>query len=264
MAGANPLSRPPQSWIDAAADAEMKVIDDDGTMPLRYHIRKIDAKGDVVRLQIETKQGAVARLISRNGELLTTTEDQAEQQRLRDIAAHPQEFVRHHKRDAATRQDTLALVKLMPQAMLYSYTPGQPQSPNFAGQQVVLDFKPNPQFHPPSMTSEMLTGLAGRLWIDVRSGRMVRVEARVLRPVSFGWGIVGKIYPGGTISLDQANPGGDRWVYSRLDMHLSLRVIVKGVAMNDRMSAADFEVLPAPVDVQEAVNMLLSVHVPTR
>jgi len=264
LPSAEALSRSPKSWVEGAVAHEIKIIDDDGSMPLRFRVHKVDAKGDVVRLEIETRQGGVARLVERNGQPLTAAEDEAEQARLRDILAHPDEFVRHHKRDAGTRQDTIALVRQMPAAMLYSYAPGQPQTASFAGRQVVLDFKPDPAFHPPSMASEILTGLEGRMWIDPRSSRMVRVEARVLHPVSFGWGIVGKIYPGGTIGLEQANPAGERWIYSRLDMRLNMRVVVKGLAMNDRMSASDFQPLPAPVDVKQAVNLLLAMKVPTR
>lgn len=259
-----PLSRPPRSWVDAAVSHELKVIDDDGHQPLRFRVHKIDAKSDTVRVEIETPQGGVARLVERNGQPLTATEDAAEQQRLRDVLDHPAEFARHHKRDAGTRQDTLSLVKQMPAAMLFSYVPGQPQWQGYTGLQVAIDFKPNPAFHPPSMAAEMLTGIEGRLWIDARSGRVVRIEAHVLKPVSFGWGIVGKIYPGGTLALEQANPAGDRWVYSRLDMHLNMRVVVKSIAMNDRMTASDFEALPAPVSMEEAVKLLLSMQVATR
>ena len=258
------LGRSPHAWAETAIAHELRIIDDDGSQPLRFRIHKVDAKSDTVRAEIETKSGTAARLVQRNGQPLTAVEDTAEQDRLREIMSHPEEFVRHHKRDAGTKQDTMALVKQMPSAMLFTAPEGQPQWPGFAGQQVVLDFKPNPAYRPPSMAADMLTGLEGRVWIDARSGRMVRVEARVLKPVSFGWGILGKIYPGGTLSLEQANPAGERWVYSRLDMHLNLRVVVKNLAMNDRMAASDFEALPGPVTVQEAVQLLLAMHVPTR
>lgn len=258
------LARDPRSWVDSAVAYERNVIEGDSALPLRYRIRKVDHKNDVVRVEMETRQGAVARLVERNGEPLTAAEDAAEQERLKDVLAHRAEFVKHHKRDAGARQDTLALVAQMPAAMTYTYAPGQPQSASFAGPQVVLDFEPNRNYHPPTMASEMLTGVAGRIWIDRRSGRVVRVEAHVLHPVSFGWGLVGKIYPGGTIVLEQANPAGDRWVYSKLDLHLNLRVVVKGVAMDEGMSATGFEVLPGPLDVEDAVRQLLAMKIPTR
>jgi hypothetical protein len=262
--GTTMTDRPPRAWVQAAAAYEAKIIDDDGSQPLRFRIHKIDAKGDTVRVQVETREGSVARLVERNGQPLTVAEDAAEQERLRDILASPEAFVRHHKRDAGTRDDTLSLVRLMPGAMRLTYAPGQPQWHGFSGQQVVIDFQPDPAFRPPNLAADMLTGLAGRLWIDPRSGRMLRVEARVLKPVNFGWGLIGRIYPGGTLVLEQANAVGERWLYSHLDMHLNMRVVVKSVAFNDQITAGDFQPLPAPLTVQQAVDLLLEMHIPTR
>jgi hypothetical protein len=252
----------PLSWIQTAANNELQIITNSGNPPLRYRVHKIDAKGDVVRDVIESKDGAVARLIERDGFPITPSEDAAELVRLQAILDSPADFIRHHRRSDSTRDDTLQLVKLMPHAMICTYAPGQPQLPNIPTPQVVLDFSPDPAFHPPNMASDLLTGLAGRLWIDSRTGRMTRVEGHVLRPVNFGWGIVGRIYPGGTIVLDQTQPLPGRWIYSRLDTNLSMRVIVKTVTMTDHMSAFGFQPLPAPMTVQQAVHALLDTHIP--
>jgi hypothetical protein len=255
----------PRSWIEAATANELPIINDNGTLPLRYRIHKIDAKGDVVREVIETRDGSVARLIERGGQPLTSAEDAAERERLQAILDSPADFIRHHKRDSSTRDDTLQLVRLMPQAMLYTFTPGQPQLPNVADPQVVLNFEPDPAFHPPNLASDLLTGLAGRIWIDARTHRMTRIDGRVLKPVNFGWGILGRIYPGGVIELDQNQPTPNRWIYSQLNMHLTLRVVMfKSVNMDDRMSAFDFQPLPAPVSVQQAVHLLLDTKIPLR
>jgi hypothetical protein len=102
------------------------------------------------------------------------------------------------------------------------------------------------------------------MWIDAQSRRVVRIEGLILQPVNFGWGILGKIYPGGTLVLEQANASGDRWIYSKLDTNLTMRVVVKIIAMNDKMMASDFRPLPAPMSVQDAVHTLLAMPVPLR
>lgn len=251
----------PRSWAEAAAQNELSVISENTSLPLRYRVRKVDAKGDTTREVIETREGAVARLVERNGQPLTTAEDAAERQRLQDELASPSEFLKHRKRDNITRRDSIELVRLLPQSMINTYTPGQPQPPGATSPQVVLDFRPDPEFRPPTMLADVLTGFAGRVWIDSRSRRMTRIEAHVLHPVNFGWGIVGKIYPGGTIELEQANPSGDRWIYSHVDAHLTVRVVVRTVPMNDRMTATDFRPLPTPVSFEQGIRMLLSMPV---
>ena len=48
----------------------------------------------------------------------------------------------------------------------------------------VLQATPLPGYRPPNMESEALKGMRGRLWIDETSFQWVKVEARVVHPVS--------------------------------------------------------------------------------
>jgi len=255
---------PARTWVESAAANELHVIQDDGKLPLRYRTHKVDNKEDITREVIETRDGSVARLLERNGQKLTAEEDTAERERLKEILASPDDFIRHHKRDDPMRHDSLQLVSQMPQAMIFSYTTGQPQLPGATGRQIAIDFKPNPNYKSPQTLDNLLTGIEGRMWIDARSHRMVRIEGQVLQPVNFGWGILGKIYPGGTIVLEQANAARDRWVYSQLDTHLTLRVVWKTMPMDNHMTAYNFQPLPSPLSVQEAVRTLLAMPVPLR
>jgi hypothetical protein len=249
----------PRSCIEAAAVNEQHIINDDGSFPLRYRIRKVDAKNDVTRDIIESKQGTVARLVQRNGQPLTAQEDAAERARLTGMLGSPSDFIKHHKRDNAARGYSMDLVREMPRAMIYTYTPDQPQRPNAAEQEVVIDFTPDPHYKPPTLVADILTGLQGRMWIDRKSLRVTRIEGRVLHPVDFGWGMLARIYPGGTVEFEQANAGGDRWAYSHLRENITIReMMVKTVQQHTDMDAADFKILPAPVSYQEAIHILLA------
>ena len=255
----------PRSWVETAANNELHIIDDDGSVPLRYRVRKIDGHSDTTREEIETRQGDVARLIERNGQPITTSEDAAEKERLNAILRYPSDFIKHHKRDSSMRKDVMQLVSMMPQAMIYSYVPNQPQQPGAKSPQVVIDFKPDPRFKPPTMYADLLTGVEGRMWIDAESHRLTRIEGHVLQPINFGFGLVAHIYPGGTIEFEQANPGGERWVYSHLVEHLSVRaMLVKTIPEDNQMTASDFRLLPAPVSFQDAVHLLLAMQIPLR
>jgi hypothetical protein len=253
-----------REWAEAAAQNELSIIQDDGTLPLRYRIRKVDAKGDTTREVIETREGAVARMIERNGQPLTAAEDAAERQRLKDELASPEEFRKKRKRADLTRHDSMELVRLMPEAMINTFVAGQPQPPGASSPQVVVDFHPDPAFKPPSMLADVLTGFAGRTWIDAKSRRVTRIEAHVLHPVNFGWGILGRIYPGGTLELEQVDAGDNRWVYSHVDTHLTVRVVVKTMSVNDRMTASDFHLLATPVSFEQGIHMLQAMPVQLR
>jgi hypothetical protein len=92
---------------------------------------------------------------------------------------------------------------------------------------------------------------------------MTRSEGHILHTVNFGWGFVAKIYPGGTIELEQKAVDGKRWAYSRLDENLTIReVMVRTVSDKTKMSAWDFKPLPASMSFQDAVHALLAMPTP--
>jgi hypothetical protein len=248
----------PQSWAEAAANNELRIIDDDGSFPLRYRMRKVDAKGDTTRDVIESRQGTVARLVQRNGQPITAAEDAAERERLQAQINSPSDFAKHHKRDNAARNYSMELVRQTSHAMIFTYTPGQPQRPNFAGPQIVLDFTPDPHYKPSSLIDDTLTGIEGRVWIDRKSQRVLRVEGHVLHPIDFGWGVLGRIYPGGHVEFEQTNAGSDRWAYAHVREDLTIRMIIKTMQEHQSMDAADFQLLPAPLNYQEAIRILLA------
>jgi hypothetical protein len=259
------LSVPPRSWaVDAAAN-EVVALHHDGSY-LRYRMHVIDEKGNQTRDIIESKDGSVARLILRNDRPLTDAEDKAEQQRLNDMLASPERFSRHIKNDATGRKIADQLVKLMPDAMVYTYTPGQPQTGrNDGALEVVLDYKPNPAFKPPTTTAEALTGLEGRMWIDAKNHHLVRMEGTIFRGVNFGWGLVAHIYPGGKLLLEQTDAGGGRWIFTRFTEDVSVRALmVKTMNVHTNVEASSFQTLPGPMSYQDAIRLLLNTPLPGR
>ena len=254
----------PQSWAQDVIRNEIKVIESSDKVPLRYRQRRVGAKGDMTREIIASRDGNVGRLVERDGQPITAAEDADERERLNDLLSSPDDFYRHHRKDLETRDSVIKVVGLMPEAMLYSYALGQPQLKGSQGQ-VVLDFRPNPDFHPPTMFAECLTGLEGRVWIDPRTRTLTRIEARVLRPVNMGFGILAKIYPGGTLSLDQTNVGEDHWVYSHLDEHVTARVLmVKNYPENTVITSWDFRPMASLLSYEDGIRTLLAMPVATK
>jgi hypothetical protein len=262
--GASLLAAPARSWaVDGANNEVLVILHSDSFLRYRYHT--VDEKGDRVRDQIETPQGTVARLIQIDGRALTPEEDRDERARLNALIASPSSFTQHVRRELQNKKMGVALLKMMPDAMLWSYAPGQPQLPNRAAGEpalVVLDFKPNPGWSPPSMDANVLTGLAGRVWIDPTSHRLIRIEANVCHAVNFGWGMIAKIYPGGTVTLEQTHAGGDRWIVNHVVEQLTVRALmVKNVKQRLVFDTWDEKQVDS-MSYQQAIRMLLDTPLP--
>lgn len=253
-----------RQWAVDCANNEILVIRHPGSY-LRYRLHEVDEKGDSVRDQIETPQGSVARIIQRDGRPLTPEEDADERARLQADIDSPSGFARHIKREDDNRTMGVNLLKLMPDAMLWSFAEGQPQLPNppaGAPPLVVVDFKPNPNWSSPNIEADPLTGLEGRAWIDPRTRRVVRLEGHLFHAVNVGWGMVAHIYPGGTVTVEQANVSGERWVVSHIVEQLTLRALmVKTVRQRLVFDTASYQEVPA-MTYQQAVKMLLDTPLP--
>jgi hypothetical protein len=264
-AGAASLtSIPPRSLIVDAATNELIALHHKDSY-LRYRMETINEKGEQVRDVVESKDGTVARLILKDGKPLTADQDKAERQRLNDMIANPTAYAKHVKNGEAEKKMADVLVPLMADAMINTYTPGQPQSGRNGGApEIVLDYKPNPKWVPPSTEAQALTGLEGRVWIDAKTHYVVRMEGTVFRGVNFGWGMLAHIYPGGKLVMNQTNVGGNRWIFTDFSMELSVRALmVKTLNIRSSAKASGFQTL-GPMSYQDAIHLLLETPLPDR
>jgi hypothetical protein len=78
-----------------------------------------------------------------------------------------------------------------------------------------LQLEPNPDFRPSSMTAEILTHARAIIWIDHETGHLARAEADIIRDVSFGGGILGKVYRGGHFEMIQSEVAPGLWLPTR-------------------------------------------------
>jgi hypothetical protein len=86
-----------------------------------------------------------------------------------------------------------------------------------------IDLTPNPNFHPKSIYQEAMIHITAKIWIDHETSQMVRAEAHVMKDLSIGAGILGKLYRGGVFSLEQAEVAPGIWLPSRYQFDYSAR-----------------------------------------
>jgi hypothetical protein len=249
--------------VDAAANELIALHHKDSY--LRYRMETVNEKGEQVRDVIESKDGTVARLIMRDGKPLTAEQDKAERQRLTDIIASPAAYAKHVKNTESEKKMADTLVPMMADAMINTYVPGQPQSGRNGGApEIVLDYRPNLEWVPPSTEAQALTGLQGRVWIDAKTHYVVRMEGTIFRGVNFGWGMLAHIYPGGKVEMNQVNVGGNRWIFTDFSMELTVRALmVKTLNIHSSAKASRFEII-APMSYQDAIHLLLATPLPDR
>ena len=225
---------------------------------VRYRMHTIDAKGDQVREVIQSKDGAVARLLTREHRALTAEEDEAERTRLQALLDDPEGYRKHASGDTSGKKMAQELIKLLPDAMIFTYVDGQPQRASAKEAEIVVDYKPDPAWTPPTMVSAGLTGIEGRMWLDAKTHAMVAMNGQIFHSINFGLGMVARIHEGGTLSLEQGEVAPGKWFFTRFVEHINVRALmVKSIHEDGDTTATDFaEVNPMPY--QEAIHTLLA------
>jgi hypothetical protein len=241
-----------QALVERALATEMHTAQD-STRPMRYRLRKSSPRLTSTKEILETKDGAVARLVSINDAPLSPEDEQREQARLDGLLSDPSRQ-RHRKQNED--DDTgraLKVLRALPRAFLYQFV-GAGTGPS--GNVEKFTFKPNPAFTPPDLETQVLTAMTGELWIDATEQRVTRLEGHLQQDVDFGWGILGRLNKGGWIVIEQANVGAHQWRIVRFQMVMSGRVLFKNKSFDTLEVESGFTPLPVGLNYRQAIQML--------
>ncbi|MGB8537998.1 MAG: hypothetical protein WCD57_16370 [Acidobacteriaceae bacterium] len=219
-----------------------------------YRQHKVDPKGSVVKQIVETKDGDVARLIERNGKPLPPEEEQAEIDRLNNLLAHPEIQEHRHKKEQEDSARGDEMVRMLPDAFLYTFE-GMVEGPS--GLCYRLKFRPNPAFTPPDREGEVYHGMVGELWVDQSQLRLAKIDAHLISDVNFGWGVLGRLYKGGSILVQNADMGLHHWETIHLKLNLQGKLLMlKNVDYSTTEDFSDFKIQPEELGYQEAIRLL--------
>ncbi len=241
-----------QALVDRALATELRTAQDPNR-PMRYLLRKSSPRLTTTKEIVETRDGAVARLLSINDKPLNPADEQNEQARLNLLAGNPN-LQRHRKQ--GEDQDlgiVLKLLRMLPNAFLYHY---ESSSAGPAGPIQRFSFRPNPQFSPPDFESQALTAMTGELWIDASGERVMRLEGHLEQDTDYAWGILGKLNKGGWIVLEQQDVGQNQWRIVHFQMQISLRILFKTKDFDTVEQMTRYVPVPVGLDYRQAIEML--------
>ncbi len=211
-----------QALVGRALATEIRTAQDPNH-PMRYLLRKTSPRLTTTKEIVETRDGAVARLLSINDKPLSQANEQKEQARLDAWLSDPS-LQRHRKQgeDAGYRALCLKLLRMLPNAFLYQYA-GLLQAHRdtlWHGREIHIQAQSRDSAHP-TTRRQALTALSGEIWIDPAQERVTRLEGHLQQDTDYGWGILGKLDKGGWVSIEQADVGGRQWRITHVQMEMS-------------------------------------------
>ena len=241
------------SLVAAAVALELK--DNGRDLHFMYRLNKKTPERTETREALETDAGTVARVLAINNAPLTPEQQQAESARLQEYISTPSKWTRRQKQQQEDANRVRQMVAALPQAFNYTYA-GNDAGPDGA-QLVRLSFQPNPQWTPPTRELRVYTAMQGIMWLDSASKRLVRIEAKLFRDVDFGWGILGRLYKGGSFQIEQRPLGDGRWETTKTVLDFDGKMLMlKALHIKMTETLSDFRRVPDKISLAEGIKML--------
>ena len=246
------ISPQEDTLVTRALAAELKAAQDT-SHPMQYRLRKSSPRLTSTKEIVETRDGAVARLLLINDTAPSSLDRNKDDARLDGLLTDPS---RQERRKQSEQNDTaraLKVLRALPRAFVYRYAGSVP---GISGTIERYTFSPNPKFNPSDLELLVLTAMTGELQIDSRQQRVVRLEGHLQQDVDFGWGILGRLNKGGWLVIEQGEVAEGQWRIVRFKMEMSGRVFIKTRSFDTTEEQSQFARVPVGLSYQQAIEML--------
>ena len=249
----------PAELVRKAVQNEIKAVNDD-TAHFLFRGTKTTPQGSTTRLYVETKEATAGLVIAYNGKPLTPEQRRAEEARVERFINHPEELRKKREQERASAERTLRIVRALPDAFLFEYAGEEPGSEGIgrAGAPLVkLNFRPNPNYQPPSRVEEVLTAMQGYVLVDAVRYRLASIDGTLFKAVGFGWGILGHLDPGGRFMVQQQEVGDNLWEISGMTLSFTGKILlVKNLSISSTEIFSGFKRVPTDLTFAQALELL--------
>jgi hypothetical protein len=246
------LPTSPDVLVRQVVNNELKESQDPNAL-FSFKQRTEKPKGNTVKQMVETPDGLIGRVVSKNNQPLSPDEQKAEDARVNRLL-DPSQMQDKRKEQKEDEERTRTMVRAMPDAFIYKY---QGTEPGKNGSELVkLHFTPNPNFNPPSRETLVYQGMEGDMWIDARAMRMAKIDGVMMRDVTIGWGILGRLDKGGRFIVEQSEVSKGHWDTTKLALDFTGKALIfKSIRIKSTDTFSDFRPIPK-MSVAQALDYL--------
>jgi len=217
----------------------------------RYVERDISPDGSSTNDQIATPRGYVDRLIAADGHPPNQQQIEKNAQFLAKLAASTRLQQSRFKDQQSDTQRRDNVIRDVPNAFIFTDAGRDQQG------RIMLKFRPNPDFKPSSRQSLILQGMAGEMWIDPVTQRMVKIDGTLTQNVTIGWGFLARFNKGGTFLLEQSQGPDGTWHQKLLSVRFDGTVLIfKHLHIHETQIRCCFKQVQRNLTLQEAVHLL--------
>ena len=236
--------------IARATEHELQALE--SPVPFRYQERLEWPWGSETRSVIETSEGRADRIVQFADEPLSSEQQSKQERRLKKLLSDHDAVKNELQDQKAETQRRIRMVKAFPKAFFF----------DFVGRENGLlrfEFRPNPEFSPKDRETQMYRGMEGKVWLEPVHERIVQVQGKLVKDVSFGWGIFGHLNKGGIYEISQTQLSPGIWRITTLNVDVKGRMFfLNSFRFVRRESNSHFRAVSASLTYPAAVQTLLA------
>jgi len=117
-----------------------------------------------------------------------------------------------------------------------------------------IGLDPNPAFQPRSRTASLLARVRATVWVDEAAGQLARLDAEIIRDLTFGGGVFGKVYHGGRFAMEQTEIAPGIWLPTRYEYNYEGRKFVFSFEVHERTEASHYRRIGPPREALVAIR----------
>lgn len=205
---------------------------------------------DTVKLVIQCTEANLSELVEINGHPPTAQDHQNDLNHIQQLLTDPGLRARQRKAEAHDSQQADDLTRLLPTAFIWHVV-------NRNDGQITMAYRPDPNFSPPSMSARVLAAMSGTVTIVESTMRLKTLNGRLMRPVEFGWGLLGRISAGGTFQIVRQEVGPGIWQITQTHVHISGHALFfKTIGDQEDEIDSDWKPVPDSVNLQKAAQWI--------
>jgi hypothetical protein len=118
--------------------------------------------------------------------------------------------------------------------------------------------EPNPDYRPTTRFGSVFEHVHAAIWIDEQETQMARIDADIDSDIAFGGGILGKVYRGGHIVMEQQEVEPGIWMPTLFTYDVDGRRFLFGFGVHERTEISAYRRLGPPEQAIEIIRKELN------
>jgi hypothetical protein len=208
-----------------------------------------------VARRIETDDGTLTWVISRNGAAFSESENASQRSTLDNLISRPDLLDRNRKamQDDAVRINTL--LGDLPDSVRYDCLAR-------SGDTARVHFEPKPGYSPGNIGERVIGAMSGTLELNLTEKRLISADGAMQGDLSLFLGF-GRIYKGSSVRLKRAKTVTGAWETTSISTHIDGQVFfLKTIAQHSDETRTDYCPVPRALKARDALPYLENVNCP--